>query len=297
MLENAKSYALFSDTNKVILGMYCEANSQGTDPNHQHPQLEIMLTVNGRAQIEIRKEKVIDIAKGDILIFRSMEIHRIYNIPPQDPLEIISVTFNSNTLLDDESNWFLPKFFDIFHSGNDFQNKISQETKCAKEIRKLLLEEKAEFEDTGASNNEFIIKSKFLEILARLYQYHCTFYEQNKIKTHKHLQEIEDTLAYINQHLTENITLEQLAKIANMSKSYYCTFFKELNGMTVWNFIQNERINLAISYLLNTPPKTTILEIATMCGFNNTVHFNKCFKEITGMTPREYRKKLAVGEM
>ncbi len=151
---------------------------------------------------------------------------------------------------------------------------------------------KQEFEDVSETNNEYIIKGKFLELLGTLIQYYSRKAKAGKMQYQKHIKEIEDTMVYINQHYNDNITLEKLAQIANMNKFHYCTVFKNINHQTVWDYILERRINTSLNYLNSTQKKMTILEIATLCGFNNTVNFNKCFKKIMGMTPTEYRKQI-----
>lgn len=73
-----------------------------------------------------------------------------------------------------------------------------------------------------------------------------------------------------------------------MSRNYFCTVFKELNGLTPWEYINIKRINKAIELLKNTNLSITL--IASQCGYNNTANFNKNFKQITGQTPKDIRK-------
>lgn len=81
--------------------------------------------------------------------------------------------------------------------------------------------------------------------------------------------------------------LDELAEIASMSKSYFSTVFKKLNGISPWDYLISKRISFAAELLKNTDK--TILEIALECGFNNTANFNRAFKKITGKTPSEYK--------
>ena len=155
-----------------------------------------------------------------------------------------------------------------------------------------MLSMKQEFEDVAETNNDYIIKGKFLELLGTLIQYYTRKVKEGKSKSQKHIKEIEDTMIYINQHYNDNITLEHLAQIANMNKFHYSTVFKNINHQTVWDYILERRINTSLNYLNSTQKRMTILEIATLCGFNNTVNFNKCFKKIMGITPSEYRKQI-----
>lgn len=291
MIKNAKSYILFSDYSDTIISMYHEKDCKDMECNHFHPLIEIMLIVSGECQMKSGKT-VIEAEKGDIFLFRSMEPHQLFHIE-NSSVEILTLTFSSTIFQTAMQDWIPVQIFDVFYGKEkSFQNKIPQNKKAAGRIGEIMLSIKNEMENVNASDNEYIIKAKFLEILAILDQYYTNTIKKGKLKSQKHSSEIEATLIYIREHLTENITLDQLAKIANMSKSYYCTAFKNLNGTTVWDFILSERIHLAISYLHNFSSKITILNLATMCGFNNTVNFNKCFKKMLGLTPNEYRKKL-----
>lgn len=58
--------------------------------------------------------------------------------------------------------------------------------------------------------------------------------------------------------------------------------------MTTWDYINIKRIDKAISLLSTTDE--TILNIATQCGFNNSANFNRIFKKITQLTPKQYRR-------
>ena len=93
----------------------------------------------------------------------------------------------------------------------------------------------------------------------------------------------------IHQKLGENITLDELAEEADMSRTYFCSVFKKLNGITPWEYINIKRIEKA-KHLLRTTQKT-VLEISLECGFNNLSHFNRVFLRITAQSPSDYRKR------
>ena len=99
-------------------------------------------------------------------------------------------------------------------------------------------------------------------------------------------------MVYINDKITNEFTLDELAAIAGVSSVYYCKIFKEHTGMTVWTYINTQRVSLAQKMLENS--NNTIIDIAIACGFNTTANFNKVFKKYTGMTPTEYRERKRV---
>jgi len=103
------------------------------------------------------------------------------------------------------------------------------------------------------------------------------------------LHNLEKAMNFIDENLTENISLDSLAKNANMSRTYFCTIFKRLNGISPWDYITIKRIEKAVEMLKTSD--ITMLELALMHGFNNTANFNRAFKKVTGKVPGDYKKK------
>lgn len=100
---------------------------------------------------------------------------------------------------------------------------------------------------------------------------------------------IRDSVTYIRNHLTENIKIEQLANVAYLSRSQLSVRFHEETGMTITEYIRAQKIKKAQELLTST--EKTPIEISTYLGFSSQSHFQKVFKEVTGMTPKEYRQK------
>ena len=95
---------------------------------------------------------------------------------------------------------------------------------------------------------------------------------------------------YIDLHLNEDLSLQTLSNTAGLSPNYFSHVFKELHGISLWDYIHAKRIEKATSLIRSTECEMSMLDVALECGFNNTVHFNKVFKKVTGITPRELRK-------
>ena len=92
---------------------------------------------------------------------------------------------------------------------------------------------------------------------------------------------------YVHEHLTEDISVEQMANDLGVSRSHMSTKFKKETGMTLTNYIQEQKIKKAMEYLKKT--EKSILEISTFLGFSSQGYFQNVFKKRTGMTPGEYR--------
>jgi AraC-like DNA-binding protein/ligand-binding sensor protein len=96
--------------------------------------------------------------------------------------------------------------------------------------------------------------------------------------------------AYIHEHQTEELSLGQVAKAANMSSYYFCKTFKKIVGINFTDYVARVRIEKSKNLLLN--PNLRVSEIAFEVGFQSLTHFNRVFKKILGQSPTEYRAQL-----
>lgn len=104
-----------------------------------------------------------------------------------------------------------------------------------------------------------------------------------------HAQVVENSLAYINEHFSEPISLEQLARASNLSLYYFTRVFSARTGFTPHQYLIATRLNSA-KYLLQTPG-IPIKEIAFGCGFNSESSFCSTFRKWEHMTPGEFRAR------
>jgi AraC family transcriptional regulator len=101
---------------------------------------------------------------------------------------------------------------------------------------------------------------------------------------------INRVIDYIENHLTEDFKLEDLASIANFSKFHFHRIFYSMAGETLFRFIQRIRIERA-AYMLLANRNKSITEIALDCGFSGSASFAKSFKEYYKMSASEWRKQ------
>lgn len=97
-------------------------------------------------------------------------------------------------------------------------------------------------------------------------------------------------VAYINDQLSENITLEALAQLVGMSKFSFCRAFKQAIGKTPYQYLLHQRIRRATALLAN--PELSLADIAFAVGFYDHSHFTNQFRRIMGVTPSAYRKAI-----
>jgi AraC-like DNA-binding protein len=98
-------------------------------------------------------------------------------------------------------------------------------------------------------------------------------------------------IKYINEHLTDHISLEETAKECGMSLSCFQRAFKREVGMTFNKYVNTLRITKAKRLLHEN--NNTMSEIAFACGYTNQYHFTRTFKKFLNMPPRSFRKSLS----
>ena len=92
----------------------------------------------------------------------------------------------------------------------------------------------------------------------------------------------------IRQNYSESLSLSDIAASVFANPSYLSRVFKEETGIPLSHYINQVRIQNAMVLLEDT--EELIIDIAVACGYNYIPHFNRVFKEHTGMTPGAYRK-------
>ncbi len=173
-----------------------------------------------------------------------------------------------------------------------------------KELKELLGNSKkiVYFEGSAALEikNEFMLITKtegfekiqmFLGILYKIAKMHDqkllskTAYEQRN--TEKYGNRINSIFDYVINNYEKPISLERASEIANLSTTAFCRFFKERTRKSFMEFVNEVRVGEACKLLANRD-----LNISQVCyevGFNNISNFNRKFKEIINLTPKQYR--------
>lgn len=106
------------------------------------------------------------------------------------------------------------------------------------------------------------------------------------------LQKIDIILKYIDEHLADNITVEDLAKQVFLHPNYFIVFFKGILGCSPIQYVNQRRMETAKALLLQ--PECNVSDVACRVGMQ-IYYFSRMFKAQTGLTPSRYRKQAAAG--
>jgi len=269
-------------------------------PMHKHGFIEFVLVLDGRAKHKIKVPNIgafeCIIEKGDCFIINPNEEHT-YIIESGQELSILNINFNSlfldGKLIQGDQE---VKLMDFFYQ----QPLLPVEVRFGNILR--LNEEEILFTMTQVNNILRELKEKELGYIQMIGMYMSIIFtmlgrkynrliSKNTGKFHDALNGMSDifrVIGYLEHHHCDNITKEQLAKIACSSVRNLSRKFKEVTGETVYEYIHRLRLEKAKKMLEETDER--IIDICTSSGFNDVSFFNKTFKKAVGMTPREYRQ-------
>lgn len=180
------------------------------------------------------------------------------------------------------------------HAGNDYDRIKSR-------VRELLVLMSRAAIDGGADVDEIFnlcyryerevdtfgnVEALNRWIGAILHKFISFVFDFNDIK---HQNVIFKTTAYIKEHLTDKLSLDQAAEQVYLSKSYFCRIIKDELGCTFTEYVNRLRIERSKTLLRGTG--MPIAEIACAVGFDDQSYFTRIFKKQTGMAPGKYREQ------
>lgn len=102
------------------------------------------------------------------------------------------------------------------------------------------------------------------------------------------IKRFKDILNYIEEYYTEQISLEDMARISGLSSRYFCRFFRKMTQSTPMEYLNFFRIECACEQLSET--QISVTEVAFNCGFNDLSYFIKVFHKAKGLTPKKYKE-------
>lgn len=253
-------------------------------PLHWHEEIEIIRISEGCFVASLDNDTIYAHA-GDVLIVNSGFLHG------GQPLDCVyeCIVFNPIFI---NGNLSKIKFLELLESHSIFLNSYipsnNDELHHAFNTLFTAMREKNDGYDlttVGCIFNIFGLMNK-----------HHLFSAIGHLDTNKYknIEIIKNILTYIDTHFNEQITLQDLSDIANMSPKYFCRFFNEMTNHTPIDYVNYYRIEYACELLSSTTQ--SILEVAMKSGFNDLSYFIKTFKKHKKITPKQYAKKAIVSD-
>ncbi|AIQ46859.1 response regulator [Paenibacillus sp. FSL R7-0273] len=101
---------------------------------------------------------------------------------------------------------------------------------------------------------------------------------------------VDKARRYIEANYHKDLSIEEVAEVADLSISHFCTLFKQVSGYTFLEFVTHCRMEKAKDILQNSSVK--VYQVAPLVGYQDPKYFTQVFKKATGKTPTEYREEV-----
>ncbi|MBD1910285.1 MULTISPECIES: AraC family transcriptional regulator [unclassified Leptolyngbya] len=143
--------------------------------------------------------------------------------------------------------------------------------------------------ETDPEDSSFYAEAMATALAAHFLRYYST--RKQVLREHEDGlpgYKLKQALDYINAHLSENVSLAEIATELGMSQYYFCRLFKQSTGITPHAYLIQQRIELSKQLLKQK--ESTVNDVAIACGFANPSHFARCFRRSTGVSPKQFRQ-------
>ncbi len=261
---------------------------------HRHEYMQINYVMQGKAR-HVINHRSFDIYKGDIFVIPPYVPHMI--VAEDKPgVEMFEFEFepqfvNQNTNDIENTSSFLDFAYiePFLVTENLVQPRLNLAGKVQIDVESLLNEVSWEYQ-TREPGFLLMIRSLLLRLLVitgRVFSSELQHADNRSIFDH-HREAILGALRYIDEHITENLSIDETAKRFMLSPSYFSYLFKSITASTFVTYVNRLRISRAQLLLRTTDRK--ILDISCAVGFNNINHFNRLFRQYLGQSPGAYRK-------
>lgn len=256
-------------------------NINGYIPLHWHDEIQFVLILKGIAVFQINEEKI-EVQEGDGLFINSGCLHMAEE-KDHSGCTYICLNVSPHFVLAQElySSYVQPYILStnlshLFLGGNQhWANNILQ---AVKKINQLVQQKTSLYEIDITMQLTLIWKNLVINGFQLKYD------QSEMIKSHR----MKQMLNWIHLHYAEKMTLEDIAKAGQLSRSECCRYFKRMLNKTPLRYVLDYRIQKSL--LLLQHPETTVTEVSYQVGFNSTSYFISKFQQAMNMTPFSYKK-------
>lgn len=250
-----------------------------TSPNvrpHFHNCYEMLFYQKGDAEYLVESNRYA-LSEGDLLITNPREMH--CPVFKSNQRYCRTIIFLKPAYLSE----FITSDYDPFVALNN--RKIGTQNKIdAALIHKYGIDQKiasiGELVNCDLPERKILIKTYLLQVLVQINRIVTT--EFKPVKSSK----TDEIIQYINQNLTETITLDNLSETFHLNKYHISHIFKEKTGFTIIEYITHKRIMLAKELILQNMP---LSQVSEETGFHEYSSFYRAFCKIIGTTPSQLK--------
>ena len=243
---------------------------------HYHDEIELLSITEGEMAFVVNGKKRVCQA-GDTVFFSPRIPHATYNA--EIPCAYTLVQFRPEHYLGDSNN--TGKYFNRFVRNTELPFTVIKN----RELSRLIATALSEYEHKEEAF-DLLIKGVICEMIALLCR-EGALSSQNSAYSAA-IEKLLPSIAYIEEHFSSDISLDEIAGVQNLNPSYFCRLFKKASGSGFVDYLNFVRICKSEKLLAKS--EKSILEVAYDVGFSSVSYYNRIFKRYKNCTPTEYRR-------
>ncbi len=251
---------------------------------HIHDEIELLYVRNGSAVAEILADRI-PLSRGSILLINRLLNHNYSNISKD--FDCIILQFKPQNVFDNKivDLKYLVPFYRTASFSYYLNNLIDD---AANEIALCLNEILKNCTTQSESGKDLILNSLLLKLLYISHKYDIYSLGTDKLtEKEKTIRRILNLQKYINSHYAEALSVSFACEYVKLDYHYFSRLFKQQTGKNFIDYLNSVRILNAQQLL--TSSNQSISFISQSVGFQNPSYFNRVFKAVCGVTPKEYR--------
>lgn len=271
----------------LVAGMHQRGVTYSLD-FHTHEQHEILLLHGGNCRFLIGNQ-LYYLQPGNLVMLDGMTVHRAYVQGDPDAYDRSIVRFQAEWLRPLLKELKLEYLLDLFTENRNgiirtFQ-KLDEDRieRIMRELAKLYELEDNELND---ARKKLTLAHLLIQISISTEQ----IVHKEEMPRDEQTEIAERTTNFLFANYREPITIDDVARGVNLSKSYLSHVFKNVTGYTIMSYLMSYRLSQARGQLLAEPHKP-IKQVSFENGFESEAHFSRSFKNSFGVSPSKYRKE------
>ncbi|NJM45847.1 MAG: helix-turn-helix transcriptional regulator [Alkalinema sp. RU_4_3] len=241
-----------------------------------HESIDLELVSEGHSQAISYREK--DFAGGCIEVLPADLPYGLHSTAPNQRMELIHCYLEPTFLAQVAHESVNPDRVELMLTPKTPDLLMHQ---IALALRSSLVD--------GSNGNRFYADAMATAMAAHLLRYYTT--RDHVLREYKDglsKQKLQQAIDYMQANLGEDLSLGAIAQELGMSQYYFCHLFKRSTGLSPHQYLIRQRVERA-KILLKQSDRTVTM-IALECGFASSSHLAKCFRQLTGLNPNQFRK-------
>lgn len=275
----------------AVLRVYSDSEHSPSHPHdlteieHSHDFCELVIVTHGSA-MHMLEGTEFPVTAGDVFLLQGRQRHYFFN---RKDLDLINIMYDPEKIaLPENELRRMPGYCAMFmleptyRRQHRFASRLHLKRVPLGRVERLAAEMEQECDD-DIPGREVALRAKLLELMVYLSR---AYTSSDTTEAHALLR-VGNVIGALENDFSKDWKLEELLKIAHMSRSNLMRVFRKATGQTPIEYLVRLRIQRSMELLQNTD--LSITEIAMEVGFNDSNYFTRQFRRILNESPRQFR--------